>query len=654
MQPGVPGGVAGRNRAVRQRSDARLDARPGAARPHPRPAELPRGSDPSLLPATTSRSRHGCGPRSPRGKREALARPSPATGASRRRSGATTRITTTSSSPICSPRSYLEELVESAQLEPRGEGARALRGAAMDRRDVPGELRRHQPARRWRQALATRGESLTRGLANLLGDVQKKPHQPDRRGALRGRPQPRGHARATWCYENELIQLIQYRPTTPQVAARPLVMIPPCINKYYILDLQPENSLVGARGGRGQHGVHGVLAQRRARSRAISPGTTTSRWAFSPRFASAKEIARSDQVNALGFCVGGTLLGAALAVLTQKNHRSGRERDASSPPCSISPTPVRSACSSTRPSVAAREATIGARRHPARARAGVRVLQPAGERPGLAVRGEQLPAGGEPRRRSTCSTGTPTAPTCPGRCTATTCGTPTSRTSCASPGALTNCGVPVDLGKVKLPVVRAGDARGSHRAVALGVPHARPAWRHGQDLRPRRERPHCRRGQSGGARTGAATGPSSRIRADAEDWLSNQRRRPGSWWPVWSEWLARHKRRQRAAPATPAMSNIRRSNPRPDATSSSDSTRRQHGRDRTSSAQRAPPSASSAAASPRPRPPTSARWSSARCSSAPASRPDQVSEVIMGQVLTAGVGQNPARPGGDQGRACPT
>src|SRR5688572_31157860 len=94
-----------------------------------------------------------------------------------------------------------------------------------------------------RQALETRGESLARGLANLLGDVQKRRISQTNESAFEvGRNLAVTPGEVV--YENELIQLIQYKATTPQVAKRPLVMIPPCINKYYILDLQPENSFV--------------------------------------------------------------------------------------------------------------------------------------------------------------------------------------------------------------------------------------------------------------------------------------------------------------------------------------------------------------------------------------------------------------------------
>ena len=114
-------------------------------------------------------------------------------------------------------------------------------------------------------------------------------------------------------YQNELIQLIQYVPTTDRVHKRPLVIVPPCINKYYILDLQPQNSFVAHAVARG-HQVF-LVSWRNA-----GPGQATLSWddyiehGVLSALDVARRIARADKVNTLGFCVGGTLLASALAV----------------------------------------------------------------------------------------------------------------------------------------------------------------------------------------------------------------------------------------------------------------------------------------------------------------------------------------------------
>jgi polyhydroxyalkanoate synthase len=119
-------------------------------------------------------------------------------------------------------------------------------------------------------------------------------------------------------FENDFMQLIQYRAQTETVHERPLVMVPPCINKYYILDLQPENSFVRYAVGEG-HTVFMVSW----RNMPDSMGAATWDDYLGEGVMKALEVARaicgSGKVNALGFCVGGTLLGCALAVLRAKN-----------------------------------------------------------------------------------------------------------------------------------------------------------------------------------------------------------------------------------------------------------------------------------------------------------------------------------------------
>src|SRR5206468_12520946 len=102
-----------------------------------------------------------------------------------------------------------------------------------------------------RAALDSKGETITRGMANLLADATKgRISQTDETAFELGRNIATTPGDVV--YENDLIQLIQYVPRTAEVAKRPLVMIPPCINKYYILDLQPEHSLVGYAVDNGQ------------------------------------------------------------------------------------------------------------------------------------------------------------------------------------------------------------------------------------------------------------------------------------------------------------------------------------------------------------------------------------------------------------------
>src|SRR6185503_13224607 len=205
---------------------------------------------------------------------------------------------------------YLEQLVEAAALDETAKDR--ARFAVRQWLDAmcPANFAATDPVA-IQEAIASRGESMTRGLANLLEDARKgRISQTDESAFEVGRDL--GVTPGDVVFENELIQLIQYKATTKQVAARPLVMVPPCINKFYILDLQPQNSFVA-------HAVAQGNTVFMVSWRNVGPEQGHLTWddylekGVHAALRVAKEIAKSDQVNALGFCVGGTLLGAFLA-----------------------------------------------------------------------------------------------------------------------------------------------------------------------------------------------------------------------------------------------------------------------------------------------------------------------------------------------------
>jgi polyhydroxyalkanoate synthase subunit PhaC len=158
-------------------------------------------------------------------------------------------------------------------------------------------------------------------------------------------------------YENELMQLIQYAPTTDRVHERPLLIIPPCINKFYILDLQPENSFVRYAVAQG-HTVCLVSW----RNITAELGHLTWDDYLEQGVLQAIDIAQAvtgaDQVNTLGFCVGGTLLASALAVLRAKGKDPVASLTLLTTMLDFSDTGEIGALVSEK-SVAAREAAIG-------------------------------------------------------------------------------------------------------------------------------------------------------------------------------------------------------------------------------------------------------------------------------------------------------
>lgn len=161
-----------------------------------------------------------------------------------------------------------------------------------------------------RETLATGGDNLLRGQRNWQMDQSRgRMTMSDESAFAPGKNIAMTPGAVV--FENDLIQLIRYRPTTPQVLRTPLLIVPPFINKYYILDLKPANSFVRFAV---EQGLQVFMISWRNIGAAEAALTWDDYVALGVEAAidNTLELSRTRSLHALGFCVGGTLLASAL------------------------------------------------------------------------------------------------------------------------------------------------------------------------------------------------------------------------------------------------------------------------------------------------------------------------------------------------------
>jgi len=343
-------------------------------------------------------------------------------------------------------------------------------------------------------------------------------------------------------FENELIQLIQYAPTTAKVHERPLLIVPPCINKFYILDLQPDNSLVAHAVAQG-HTVF-LISWRN-----VGPEQATLGWddyldqGVTKAIDVAQAISGADRVNTLGFCIGGTLLASALAVLAARGEDPAASLTLLTTMLDFSDTGELGLMVSEQ-AVAAREASIGGGgllkgSELARVFAALRsndLIWP------YVVNG-YLKGKAPPAFDLLFWNGDDT--NLPGPMYCWYLRNTYLENRLCEPGGTVQCGEPVDLGQITVPAFIYA-SREDH-IVPWQTAYASTQLL-GGDVR-------FVLGASGHI-AGVINPPAQKKRNhwvggvtdDAEQWLARAQDMPGSWWPAWATWLDSHAGRLVAAP----------------------------------------------------------------------------------------------------------
>ena len=396
-----------------------------------------------------------------------------------------------------------------------------------------------------RKAIETRSASLTDGMKNLIDDLQKgRITRVDESAFEVGRNL--ATTPGSVVFENELIQLIQYAPQTGEVEKTPLLIVPPCINKYYLLDLGRGNSLVEYAVAQG-HQV--FLISWRSAVPAIGHLTWDDYLEMGPLKAAdvVLDITGAKRTQALGFCVGGTILSCAAAVLAARRQEKLATITLLTTMLDFSDT-GEIGLLIDEASIALREATIGK----------------GGILPGkeLAFTFGTLRANDLIWRYvvdSYLKGATPDAfdllywdsdsVSLPGPMYCWYTRNTYLENNIKDPGKTTQCGVPVDLSKIDLPIYLLA-SREDH------IVPWKSAFRSKDLVRGEARFVLAASGHVAGVINPPARNKRSHwlnddLESDPQGWFDAAEERPGSWWPDWNVWLKRYSEGVIPAPDKP-------------------------------------------------------------------------------------------------------
>ena len=172
-----------------------------------------------------------------------------------------------------------------------------------------------------KQMYETGGASLVRGLTHMLEDLANNgglPSQVNMKAFQVGKDLALSPGAIV--FKNEVLELIQYQPTTPQVYSRPLLIVPPQVNKFYVMDLSPGKSMIRYLVANGQQVF--AISWRNPTPQQREWGFDTYDRAILEAMEAVRAITGSPDVNISGSCLGGMTLATLLGHLAAREERS--------------------------------------------------------------------------------------------------------------------------------------------------------------------------------------------------------------------------------------------------------------------------------------------------------------------------------------------